>query len=92
MTAGSCFAGVSSPQSCIARLQLEKHAGTRCTMDLDGSNTTGASSDGVLLMRMLLGLSGQCGDYRRVVIERQPPDGAGVRDHAGLHCRLRAAP
>ena len=92
MTAGSCFAGVSSPQSCIARLQLESTPGTRCTMDLDGSNTTGASSDGVLLMRMLLGLSGNAAITGALSSNASRLTWAGVRDYAGLHCRLRAAP
>lgn len=92
VTSGSCFAGVSSPQSCIARLQLETTPATRCAIDLDGSNSNGASSDGVLLMRMLLGLSGNAAITGALSSNASRFSWASVRDYAGLHCRLPVAP
>lgn len=92
VTSGSCFAGVSSPQSCIARLLLETTQGTRCTVDLDGSNSVGATSDGVLLLRALLGLSGNAAINGAISSNASRFTWAGVRDYAGLHCRLPVAP
>ncbi|WP_395707696.1 hypothetical protein, partial [Casimicrobium huifangae] len=72
--------------------QLETTPATRCTIDLDGSNSTGASSDGVLLMRMLLGLSGNAAITGALSSNASRFSWASVRDYAGLHCRLPVAP
>jgi hypothetical protein len=92
VTVGACFAGVSSPQSCVARIQLENPQGTRCTADIDGSNTVNATSDGVMLMRMLLGLSGNPAIFGALSANASRLSWPAVRDYAGLHCRVPVAP
>ena len=52
----------------------------------------GASSDGVLLMRMLLGLSGNAAITGALSSNASRFSWASVRDYAGLHCRLPVAP
>lgn len=92
VTVGACFAGVSSPQSCAARIQLENLQGTRCTADIDGSNTVNATSDGVLLMRMLFGLSGNPAFIGALSSSASRLTWPALRDYAGLHCKVPVAP
>jgi len=92
VTVGSCFAGVSSAQSCIARIQLENPQGTRCTADIDGSNTVNALSDGILLMRMLFGLSGTPAFIGALSPNANRLSWPALRDYAALHCKVPVAP
>lgn len=92
LTGGSCYAATSNPGTCIARLQLENTIGARCSPDLDASSTNAATNDGLLLLRTMLGLSGNAVLSKALAPTANRLTWASVRDFAGLHCRIPVAP
>jgi hypothetical protein len=55
---GACQAAAGAATSCIARVSLAAPTGPRCSPDINRDGRLTATSDGLLLIRSLLGLTG----------------------------------
>lgn len=89
---GACQATAGAPSSCIARISLGGTTGKRCSADIDGNGIVNATSDGLLLMRSLLGLSGTAVTAGAVAPGAPRSTWFTVRDYLGLQCDLTIAP
>lgn len=60
VVAGTCYSTMSPSLAsmCATKLDAGLKAATTCTLDLDGDDTQSAMSDGLIVLRALLGLKG----------------------------------
>lgn len=89
---GACQAAGGAFSSCIARISLAPTSGKRCSADIDGNGTVNATSDGLLLVRSLLGLSGSAVTAGAVAPGAPRSTWSTVRDYLALQCDLTVAP
>jgi hypothetical protein len=89
---GACQVSGGAASSCIARVSLAAPSGKRCSADLDGNGAVNATSDGLMLLRALFGLSGTAVTAGAVAPGAPRSTWSSVRDYLGLQCDLVVAP
>ena len=75
---------------CVNRFQGDAYTGARCTMDIDGDGAILATTDGLLLSRAAMGLTGTAvtnGVTFGAAATRTDWD--SIRDYLNLHCGMR---
>ena len=92
LTYGGCLTNVPVYNSCIAKISLAETSGKSCSADLDGNGAVNATSDGLMLMRALLGLSGTAVTQGVAAPGAPRATWPAVRDFLGAHCDLAVAP
>lgn len=89
---GACQLSGGAASSCIARISLAAPTGKRCSADLDGNGAVNATSDGLMLVRALFGLSGTAVTAGAVAPGAPRSTWFSVRDYLGLQCDLAVVP
>jgi len=89
---GACQVSGGAASSCITRISLAAPSGKRCSADIDGNGSVNATSDGLLLVRSLLGLSGTAVTAGAVAPGAPRSTWFTVRDYLALQCDLTIAP
>jgi uncharacterized delta-60 repeat protein len=77
---------------CLVRLNIDPPAGRQCSFDIDGDGRIGATTDGLLLLRVALGMTGNA-----VVAGAINPSGERstwplVQDYLTRHCGMNLSP
>jgi hypothetical protein len=79
-------------QSRVVRLVGDLYAKRGCTGDIDGDGVALPTTDGVILTRVSLGLSGSAVIANAVVANATRTTWAAIRDHLAIDCGMQVTP
>lgn len=89
------YCGPSSDSStysaCLARIIIDAPSGQRCTPDMDGDGQFSATSDGLILLRVMLGMNVSTAINGAINPAGSRNTNVLVRDYLFTHCGINAA-
>ena len=94
LVAGYCKSSVSAPATfCIARLNPGSSGARNCTPDIDGDGRTTATVDGLIMMRVMLGLTGTAVTGGITFPAAAPrKTWSAIRSYLVTHCAMSLGP
>ncbi|MGL4230746.1 MAG: hypothetical protein ACRCWJ_05195, partial [Casimicrobium sp.] len=88
LVAGLCYDTGGQTRPCVTRLMGGPQTARACTMDIDGDGVINPLTDGLILVRTMLGLSGTAALAGAVGPGAARPDWPRVREYLFDQCRM----
>jgi hypothetical protein len=94
LVAGYCKSSVSAPATfCIARLNPGSSGARNCTPDIDGDGRSTATVDGLIMTRVMLGLTGTAVTGGITFPAAAPrKTWSAIRSYLVTHCAMTLGP